>query len=85
MATKRTGLVRARKAAGYTQESLAYTFGVDPSTVVRWERGTSEPSPNGRPLGGPAASSRAVPRRPWRRNHSQVDRRPPRSAPTGSP
>jgi transcriptional regulator with XRE-family HTH domain len=38
-------LVRARKAAGITQEDLAYRVGVDRSTVVRWESGETEPQP----------------------------------------
>lgn len=46
---RRTRLARARKTAGYTQESLAETLGVDRSTVVRWEAGDHEPLPYIRP------------------------------------
>ena len=46
---KRVGLVRARKAAGLTQEEEAYRLGVDRSTVGRWESGESEPLPWLRP------------------------------------
>ncbi|MGH3720075.1 MAG: helix-turn-helix transcriptional regulator [Pseudonocardiaceae bacterium] len=42
---KREGLVHARKAVGYTQESFAEEVGVDRSTVVRWEAGDHEPLP----------------------------------------
>ncbi len=47
--TKREGLVQARKAAGYTQESFAEAVGVDRSTAARWEAGDHEPSPYLRP------------------------------------
>ncbi|MGW4591893.1 helix-turn-helix domain-containing protein [Amycolatopsis thermoflava] len=50
MAAKRTGLARARKAAGHTQERLAQLLGIDTSTVARWESGQSEPSPHRRPM-----------------------------------
>ncbi|MFJ8815273.1 helix-turn-helix domain-containing protein [Amycolatopsis thermoflava] len=49
MAAKRTGLARARRAAGHTQERLAQLLGIDTSTVARWESGQSEPSPHRRP------------------------------------
>ncbi|OZM83601.1 helix-turn-helix domain-containing protein [Pseudonocardia sp. MH-G8] len=45
MAGRRERLVRARKAAGVTQEDLAYRVGVDRSTVGRWECGETEPQP----------------------------------------
>ncbi|MFB9923925.1 multiprotein-bridging factor 1 family protein [Amycolatopsis halotolerans] len=44
MNAPREKLKRAREAAGYTQESFAYTLGIDPSTVKRWERGVWAPS-----------------------------------------
>ncbi|MEU8238511.1 helix-turn-helix transcriptional regulator [Actinoplanes missouriensis] len=49
MATKRLRLVRLRKAAGHTQETLAQLLRVERSTVVRWEAGTTEPQPWMRP------------------------------------
>jgi transcriptional regulator with XRE-family HTH domain len=49
MAVRRNGLARARKAAGFTQESFAEAMGVDRSTVVRWDAGEREPLPYKRP------------------------------------
>jgi len=45
VATRRRGFVALRKAAGYTQESLAADLNVDRSTVIRWEAGDTEPLP----------------------------------------
>lgn len=45
MGGRRERLARARKAAGLTQEELAYRLGVDRSTVGRWEAGETEPQP----------------------------------------
>jgi transcriptional regulator with XRE-family HTH domain len=42
---KRDGLVRLRKASGFTQESLAHELRVNPSTVQRWEAGQGNPLP----------------------------------------
>jgi transcriptional regulator with XRE-family HTH domain len=50
MAVRRTGLARARKAAGFTQEKFAEATHVEPTTVGRWEAGTREPLPYKRPL-----------------------------------
>jgi transcriptional regulator with XRE-family HTH domain len=49
MAVKRRSFAQARKAAGYTQESLAERLGVDRTTVARWEAGEYEPQPLQRP------------------------------------
>ncbi len=49
MAVKRHGLVRRRRALGFTQESLAEALGVERSTVRRWESGESAPIPFLRP------------------------------------
>lgn len=42
---RRVRLVRARKAAGYTQEGLAEALCVDRSSVIRWEAGRYSPVP----------------------------------------
>jgi transcriptional regulator with XRE-family HTH domain len=42
-------LVSTRKAAGFSQERLAETVGVERSTVMRWERGETRPQPWARP------------------------------------
>jgi transcriptional regulator with XRE-family HTH domain/tetratricopeptide (TPR) repeat protein len=46
---RRDRLVHRRKALGLTQEDLAALLKVDRSTVVRWERGETEPIPWQRP------------------------------------
>lgn len=48
MARKQSYLAAKRRAMGYTQEAFADELGVDRTTVGRWERGESEPSPEGR-------------------------------------
>ena len=40
---RRTALIAARVAAGYTQETLAARIGVERSTVYRWEAGLTVP------------------------------------------
>lgn len=42
---KRPGLAAARKAAGYTQEELAYRLNVGRTTILRWEAGAHQPQP----------------------------------------
>ncbi len=49
MAGKRYRLVSTRRAAGFSQERLAETVGVERSTVQRWERGETCPQPWARP------------------------------------
>lgn len=49
MATPRRELAVRRKAAGFSQEGLAEHLGCTPSTVGRWERGTSTPEPPTQP------------------------------------
>jgi transcriptional regulator with XRE-family HTH domain len=46
---RRRRLAQRRKAVGYSQEQLAEQLGVERSTVVRWERGETEPQPWLRP------------------------------------
>ncbi|MET8850934.1 helix-turn-helix transcriptional regulator [Amycolatopsis sp. NPDC004625] len=46
---RRHGLIQARKAAIYTQESLAHALDMDMKTVGTWERGEAEPVPYKRP------------------------------------
>jgi tetratricopeptide (TPR) repeat protein/transcriptional regulator with XRE-family HTH domain len=48
-AARREKLAQRRKALGLTQEDLAGLLDVERSTVVRWERGESEPLPWVRP------------------------------------
>jgi tetratricopeptide (TPR) repeat protein/transcriptional regulator with XRE-family HTH domain len=48
-AAKRRRLAQRRKALGLTQEALAALLDVEPSTVVRWECGETEPLPWIRP------------------------------------
>jgi DNA-binding XRE family transcriptional regulator/tetratricopeptide (TPR) repeat protein len=45
MAVRRQEFVALRKAAGYTQESLAAELSVGRSTIIRWEAGENEPLP----------------------------------------
>jgi tetratricopeptide (TPR) repeat protein/transcriptional regulator with XRE-family HTH domain len=48
-AAKRGRLAQRRKAVGLTQEQLAERLGVERTTVVRWERGETQPLPWLRP------------------------------------
>jgi tetratricopeptide (TPR) repeat protein/transcriptional regulator with XRE-family HTH domain len=48
-AARRERLARRRKAVGLTQEQLAEQLGVERTTVVRWERGETQPLPWLRP------------------------------------
>jgi DNA-binding XRE family transcriptional regulator len=49
MAGRRHRLASTRKAAGFSQERLAETVGVERTTVMRWERGETCPQPWARP------------------------------------
>ncbi len=42
---RRSRFAVMRKSAGFTQEGLAEALGVDRTTIVRWERGETEPQP----------------------------------------
>lgn len=42
---RQSDLARKRRNCGHTQETLAQRLGVDVSTVARWERGASTPTP----------------------------------------
>lgn len=46
---KRTRLAQRRRTVGFSQERLAEQLGVDRTTVIRWERGETEPQPWQRP------------------------------------
>ena len=48
-AARRKRLAQRRKTLGLTQEALAGRLGVERTTVVRWERGETEPAPVIRP------------------------------------
>src|SRR5580704_8069603 len=54
VARKRLRLIQRRKALGLTQEALAEKVGCDRTTVIRWERGETEPQPWVRPQLGRA-------------------------------
>jgi DNA-binding XRE family transcriptional regulator len=49
VAFKRLRFVQRRKALGYTQEGLAGALGCERTTVIRWERGETDPQPWLRP------------------------------------
>lgn len=45
MVVRQSDLARKRRSRGHTQETLAHRLEVDVSTVARWERGASTPTP----------------------------------------
>jgi transcriptional regulator with XRE-family HTH domain len=45
MTVKRRSFAQARRAAGFTQESLAERLEVDRTTVARWSLGNTRRSP----------------------------------------
>ena len=49
MIRRRPALAARRQAVGHTQDSLTNELGIDRSTIVRWEAGTTEPQPWLRP------------------------------------
>src|SRR5437867_4469192 len=49
MPFRRRGFAQRRKTLGFSQERFAEQLGVERSTVVRWERGETEPQPWLRP------------------------------------
>ncbi|MGH3870696.1 MAG: helix-turn-helix transcriptional regulator [Pseudonocardiaceae bacterium] len=49
MKAKRHALADRRETVGHTQETLAESVGVEPTTIGRWERGETSPQPWSRP------------------------------------
>ncbi|MGH3829563.1 MAG: helix-turn-helix domain-containing protein [Pseudonocardiaceae bacterium] len=49
MTAKRRAFAERREITGYSQEALARSVGVQPTTVGRWERGETCPQPGCRP------------------------------------
>jgi hypothetical protein len=64
------GFVALRKAAGYTQATLADAMNVERGTIIRWEAGESTPQPSQFGSNTP----------PWSRALDGPPRRPPRRA-----